>query len=91
MWKTVQVGIPEKPKTRSKQDNIISHGRIQGHFEVPMSLTREQDFCYRHNISSISKLVYVYARLEHESMKGGRDCISPIYIGCEDLLKKLIM
>ena len=80
MWKTIQVGIPEKPKTRSKEDNIISHGRIQGHFEVPLSLTCGQDFCYRHNISSISKLVYVYARLEHESMKGKPELIKLLQI-----------
>ena len=40
-----------------------------------------------HNISSISKLLYVYARLEHESMKGKREFINHIYIGCDDLLK----
>ena len=38
-----------------------------------------------HNLSSISKLVYVYSRLEFEANKGKRDCVIPIYIGCEDL------
>ena len=88
VWKTLQVDIPDQPKTRSKQYNVISWGRIQGHKDVPLCLTPAQDNYYMQNLSSISKLIYVYARLEHESTKGERDCVAPIYIGCEDLLKK---
>ena len=82
IWKTAQVFLPLLCKAQSGDTFEITRGGIQGHMHTPVPLTTELDNSYMHHLSSISKLISVYSRLEHETMKQKNDqtSIDPIYI-----------